>query len=269
MRPPLNRRIASARVAFQRQRAANIGAGSSACVRHLFDACRLDELEDRIERKGVLIGQREDDAVVGRRGLQLEIERAAEALAQRESPRAVDARAERRVQDQLHPAAFIEESFGDDRAFRRNDAENRLAGAHVRHRLLRAGAIERAFVARATRARRASSRSSIALRTAQTSRESSIVRPSPSPFQNGIDGGAPCASSTRTTPASTRRILHEFVPSKKMSPAMLSIAKSSSSVPTTCPSGSSDHVVVRGVGNRAAAGDRGEPRAAARDAAVR
>ena len=47
-----------------------------------------------------------------------------------------------------------------------------------------------------------------------------------------------------------------------MSPAMLSTAKSSSTVPTTVPSGCGDDVVERGVGNRAAAGDRREPRAA-------
>ncbi len=109
-----------------------------------------------------------------------------------------------------------------------------------------------------------SSRSSIAARTSHTSRESSIVRPNPSPFQNGIDGGAPCASSTRTTPASTRRIRHEFVPSRKMSPAMLSIAKSSSSVPIACPSGSTITRVVGGVRDRAAARERREPRTAPR-----
>ena len=75
-------------------------------------------------------------------------------------------------------------------------------------------------------------------RSRETSRESSNVRPGASPFQNGIEGAAPCASSTRTRPGSTRRIRHEVVPSKKTSPAMLSTAKSSSSVPTTTPSGS-------------------------------
>ena len=53
--------------------------------------------------------KRQDDRVLSRRGLQLEVEGAAEALAQRQSPGAVDAAAERRVQHQLHPACFIEE----------------------------------------------------------------------------------------------------------------------------------------------------------------
>ena len=68
--------------------------------------------------------------------------------------------------------------------------------------------------------------------------ESSSVRPGASPFQNGIVGGAPCASSTRTRPGSTRRMRHEVVPSRNTSPARLSTAKSSSSVPTVVPSGS-------------------------------
>src|SRR6266567_4408673 len=46
--------------------------------------------------------------VLGRGGLQLEIELTAEALAQRESPRLVHAAAERRVQHELHPAGLVE-----------------------------------------------------------------------------------------------------------------------------------------------------------------
>ena len=82
----------------------------------------------------------------------------------------------------------------------RHDAEDRFAGAHVRDRpVLRRR--DRARTLRSSNAcAAASSRSSIAARSAETSRESSIVRPRPSPFQNGIVGGAPCASSTRTTP---------------------------------------------------------------------
>ena len=73
---------------------------------------------------------------------------------------------------------------------------------------------------------------------AQTSCDSSTVRPGASPSQNGTDGGAPCASTTRTTPGSTRRIRHEVVPSRNTSPAMLSIAQSSLTEPTTASSGS-------------------------------
>ena len=73
---------------------------------------------------------------------------------------------------------------------------------------------------------------------AQTSSDSSIVRPGASPSQNGTDGGAPWASTTRTTPGSTRRIRHEVVPSRNTSPAMDSIAQSSFTVPTRVSSGS-------------------------------
>ena len=73
---------------------------------------------------------------------------------------------------------------------------------------------------------------------AQTSSDSSMVRPGASPSQNGTDGGAPCASTTRTMPGSTRRIRHECVPSRNTSPAMDSIAQSSFTVPTRVSSGS-------------------------------
>ena len=65
-----------------------------------------------------------------------------------------------------------------------------------------------------------------------------MVREGASPSQKGTLGGSPWASSTRTTPASMRRMRQEVVPRRKMSPAMLSIEKSSSRVPTKVPSGS-------------------------------
>jgi hypothetical protein len=84
-----------------------------------------------------------------------------------------------------------------------------------------------------------SSRSATAARTADTSADSSGVRAGPSPSQNGIVEGAPPASSTRTFPLSTRRIRQELLPSRITSPAIDSIAKSSSSVPIGVSSGSS------------------------------
>ena len=73
-------------VAFHLQRASNIGAGSSAWVSTVSTLGQDYVLEDRFERKRVLLGQRNDDAVVGGRGLQFEVERETEALAQRETP---------------------------------------------------------------------------------------------------------------------------------------------------------------------------------------
>ena len=68
--------------------------------------------------------------------------------------------------------------------------------------------------------------------------------PEPRRSQKGTLGGAPWASSTSTRPdlPSTRRIRQELLPSSMMSPALLSTAKSSSSVPITVPSGSATTV---------------------------
>ncbi len=107
--------MASARLAFQRHRAANIGASSSACVNTSSTVAALTNSKISLERKGVLVAQRDHDAVVGRGGLQFEIEGAAESLAQSQPPCAIDARSERRMQHQLHAARFVEEALGDDR----------------------------------------------------------------------------------------------------------------------------------------------------------
>ena len=194
----------------------------------------------------MLIAQRDDDAVVGCRGLQLEVERAAEALAQREAPGPVDARAEGRVQHQLHAAAFVEESFGDDGVDARQRSERGGAGAHVKNGLLCTAPVETALVDEEIDGRirlRLAKRIPIPFRrifarSSDTAVDSSHVRPGASPRQNGIVGAAPFASSTRTRPASTRRMRHDVEPSMNTSPAMLSTAKSSSSVPTTVSSGS-------------------------------
>src|SRR5580700_6695582 len=97
------------------------------------------------ERKTVLIRQGNIDAFVRRRGLQLKIEGTAKAFPKRESPRFIDAAAERSVNHQLHAAAFVEETFRDDRILRGDRAEDRPAGNDVLHGLLRAGSIESAF----------------------------------------------------------------------------------------------------------------------------
>ena len=60
----------------------------------------------------MLLAERNHHAVVRRGRLQLEVERAAEALAQRQAPRPIDARSERRMQDELHAAGFVEKPLG-------------------------------------------------------------------------------------------------------------------------------------------------------------
>ena len=76
----------------------------------------MQEMKNIGQRETVLLGQSDVQSVVGGRGLQFEVEAAAETLAQRQSPGLVDASAEGRVDNQLHPAALVEESFGDDRS---------------------------------------------------------------------------------------------------------------------------------------------------------
>ncbi len=55
--------------------------------------------------------ERQHDGLFVGRGLQLEAEPDAEALAQGQAERAVDAAAKRRVHDELHAAALVEESL--------------------------------------------------------------------------------------------------------------------------------------------------------------
>src|SRR5207249_3205601 len=82
----------------------------------------VDQAEHLFERKTVLRSQREQDAVVTGGGLQLKVERPAEALAQGQAPGAVDPRAERRVDEELHPARFVEEALEEDLALRRDES---------------------------------------------------------------------------------------------------------------------------------------------------
>src|SRR5437667_6474151 len=91
------------------------------------------------ERKTVLLGQRNVQAVVGGRGLELKIETAAETLAQGQSPGFVDARAKRGVDDQLHAAAFVEETLGNDGALGGNIAQHGAAFEDVLNGLLGGG----------------------------------------------------------------------------------------------------------------------------------
>ncbi len=65
------------------------------------------------------------------------------------------------------------------------------------------------------------------------------MRAGASPSQNGMVGGRSPASETRTTPVSTFATRQEWVPSRNMSPAVASTAKSSWTEPTVVPSGSS------------------------------
>src|SRR5688500_7150001 len=84
----------------------------------------------------MLAAEREDDALLGRRRLQLEVESLAELLAQGEAPGAVDAAAERRVQHQLHAARLVEEALEREHLARGHHAEAALALGEVLRDLL-------------------------------------------------------------------------------------------------------------------------------------
>jgi len=103
-------------------------------------------MKDLGERETVLLAERDVQPVFGGCGLQLEIKRAAEALAQRQPPGSVDAAAERRVDDELHSAAFVEEPLGDDGLLAGHCAEDFAPLDNVFGQLFGAGVIERAFL---------------------------------------------------------------------------------------------------------------------------
>src|SRR4030095_16353735 len=75
--------------------------------------------------------QRQHDGVFGGCRLQLEVELEAKALAKRQSPRAVDAAAERRMDDELHAAALVEESLENDGGLRGQRTERGLRARQV------------------------------------------------------------------------------------------------------------------------------------------
>src|SRR5689334_10207638 len=104
----------------------------------------MKKLEYSVEGKSMLFAERDADSVVGSRRLQFEIEALAEALAQGKAPCAVDARSERRVQDELHSARFIEESFRHHGIGGGHRPEGRSTGPQIGDRLPRAGFVESA-----------------------------------------------------------------------------------------------------------------------------
>ena len=87
-------------------------------------------------------GERQHDVVFGRRRLKLEIELAAEALAEREPPGAVDAAAIGRMDHELHAARLVEEALEDERLARRQSAERAVGRAEIIDDLLGRRAVE-------------------------------------------------------------------------------------------------------------------------------
>ncbi len=161
--------------------------------------------------------EREEDALVGGGRLELEVEGPAEALAEGEAEGPVHARAQRRVEDELHPARLVEEALGDERPPGGERAQRGAGGGQVLDELPRAGLGQRALLRDPAERRLGlgEARLERPARSADTSSESARLRPGASPFQNGTPGGWPCASSTRTAIASTRRIAPGGVPEQE------------------------------------------------------
>ena len=193
---------------------------------------------------------------------------AAEALAQRQAPGAVDAPAERRV-----------DARAACRPPRRRSARRRrvsCVGTRAERRAPGRDVVAHQLGAAPRRARtRASSHAAAASRVARRARAAISSR-------SAADLGRQLARARRALaeperdrrrravrrprraprPASTRRMRHEVLPSRKTSPAMLSIAKSSSTRADERAVGLQHDVVVGVVGDRAARGERGQARAA-------
>ena len=152
------------------------------------------------------------------------------------------------MHDQLHAARFIEETLQHQRLLRRDRAKRSMDRREIVGQLLRAGSGQPEV--RLEQLDESVLRSVAVLlqrfpnlfidleRNRETASDNSSVRPGASPSQKGMPGGWPCASSTRTMPELTRRIRHEALPSWKISPAILSTAKSSLTVPMNVSLGS-------------------------------
>ena len=262
LRPPRMRRIASARVAFQRQRAPNIGAASSACV------STYSTLADLTYSKTISSGNA--CWSVSESTMPLSVAAACSSkLNERQNvlrsanPHARLMRAPNGVcRINCMPPPSSKNRSATIVSIGRNDAEDLLA---------RRGRRRRPVPRRRDRARiRACSSSQrvciLALvdRGAQraTSCESSIVRPGPSPFQNGIVGAAPCASSTRTTPGFHAPDAPRVRAEQKHVAGHAFDREIFVERPDDVAFGLRDDVVVRGFGNGAAGRDRRHARAA-------
>src|SRR5690606_16330375 len=90
--------------------------------------------------------------VLERRRLQLDVEAPAEALAERQPPRLVDARAVRRMHNEMAVAGLVEEALEHDPLVRRKPAERRLRGREVVDELSRRVAREAVVAAHRFRA---------------------------------------------------------------------------------------------------------------------
>ena len=90
---------------------------------HAANVVWLQEAKHVFERKAVRRAERQDDGVFDRRRLKLDVEAAAKPLSERQAPGAVDSAPHRRVNDEVHRARLVEEAFEHDGVFRGHRVE--------------------------------------------------------------------------------------------------------------------------------------------------
>src|SRR5262249_34127332 len=98
---------------------------------HMPDGSGVEVARDLGKLEAVGGREREDDVVLSGGRLQLEIELAAKALAKRQTPSAVEAAAEGRMDDELHAADLVEEALEHDRVLRRQAGQRRVGRSGI------------------------------------------------------------------------------------------------------------------------------------------
>ncbi len=240
--PPRRRATVSARVTFQRQRTSNIGWSSSACTSTSWARC--DGTKPNTVASGKLWGWPSESTMPSS---------VAAACSSKSKPR------QKRLRSASPQARLMRPPSGEwiTSCMPPASSKNRSAMS----RSLRGSAPRTARAA----ARYATSCSAAARIIEVSVTSQAAIAPRRRRRRAGVDLGAqrrhlvgqlagagrrlaeperdrrarPWASSTSTRPFSTRWIRHEVLPSRNTSPADESIAKSSSTVPTLSPEGSS------------------------------
>ncbi|MNI15292.1 hypothetical protein D3C73_685880 [compost metagenome] len=146
----LRRDFAPAAVARQRQGHAGIPAPAHAEQRRVehglnqqvLGAVAVQVAPDIVQFKTVAGGQRQHDGVFAGGGLQFEVEGATETLAQGQAPGAVDAAAERRVNDQLRAAGLVEKALHQQCVLGWQGTQRLPRTGQVIHQLFGAGDVQ-------------------------------------------------------------------------------------------------------------------------------
>ena len=197
--------------AIQRQRVVNIGASSMAWVSTGAHGVGVQVTRTSASSKLCVVASESTMASSVAAACSSKLNVRQKRLRKRQSPGAVDPAAERRVDHQLHAAGLVEEALEHDGVLRGQAAERGVRRGEIFDQLRGRRLVDAAWLGRASAGaircrigRRSRARDLAPQR--DTARESSSLRPGASPSQNGIVGGWPCASSTRTMPPSTRRM---------------------------------------------------------------